>query len=87
MYWRQTSAWPTIGRGDIEHATHEYSDDTDDSTRAMEACLWQETGGCHHHHLKLAEGQTDTNKIQSTIKSHSTRYICWYEICNDTSVR
>jgi hypothetical protein len=40
----------TIGGGDIENATHEYSDGTDDSTRAMTVCLWQETRGCHHHH-------------------------------------
>jgi hypothetical protein len=55
----------TIGLGDIEHATHEYSDDTDDSTRAMEVCLWQERGGCHHHHLKLAEGQQMQTKFKT----------------------
>jgi hypothetical protein len=73
--------WPTIGGGDIEYTKHECGDDTDDNTRAMEVCLWQETRGCHHHHhhhhhFKTGGGTTAANKIQNILKSDSIRYIC-----------
>ena len=64
----------TIGGGDIENATHEYSDGTDDSTRAMTVCLWQETRGCHHHHHHHFENWHRGNRSKQNSKHYKVAF-------------